>query len=111
MQAANSGRSYPVRRAARKDANHQSVSDYLSALGWSVLDLSRAGFGVPDLAVSKPGFCCLVEVKDGTKPPSERKLTPEQQEIRARWQGPYVIALSGEDAALQLLCLLNGWEK
>ena len=100
-----------MRRAARKDANHQSVGDYLRASGWSVLDLSHAGEGVPDYAVSKPDFAALVEVKDGNKPPSDRKLTPAQKEVRDNWQGPYVIALSGEDAALQLLCLLNGWEK
>ena len=79
-------------------------------MGWSVLDLSHAGEGVPDYAVSKPDFAALVEVKDGNKPPSERKLTKAQIEVRDNWQGPYVIALSGEDAALQLLCLLNGWK-
>lgn len=98
-----------MRRAARKDANQNSISEYLRDLGWSVLDLSRAGEGVPDMAVSRPGFAALVECKDGSKPPSERKLTPDQERVKANWQGPYVIALDGPDAAAQLLVLWKGW--
>jgi hypothetical protein len=98
-----------VRRAARRDANHQSVGDHLRKLGWSVLDLADAGDGVPDLAVAMPGFAALVEIKDGSKPPSARKLTPKEQKVKDNWQGPYVVALSGEDAAVQLLCLWKGW--
>jgi hypothetical protein len=95
-----------LRRAARRDANHQSVGDYLRALGWSVLDIADAGDGVPDYAVGKPGFAALVEVKDGTKPPSARKLTEKEQRVKDNWEGPYVLALSGEDAAAQLATLL-----
>jgi hypothetical protein len=99
-----------MRRAARRDANHRTVGDYLRALGWSVLDLADAGDGVPDYAVGKPGFAALVEVKDGAKPPSARKLTEKEQRVRDDWQGPYVIALDGPDAATQLLWLFEGWK-
>lgn len=99
-----------MRRAARRDANHKTVGDYLRSLGWSVLDLADAGDGVPDYAVSRPGFAALLEVKDGSKPPSARKLTPKEQQVKDNWQGPYVIALDGEDAAAQLLCLMRGWK-
>lgn len=100
-----------MRRAARRDANHKDVGDYLRNLGWSVLDLADAGDGVPDYAVGKPGFAALIEVKDGSKPPSARKLTEKEQKVRDGWQGPYVIALDGPDAEAQLLCLMNGWTK
>ena len=99
-----------MRRAAKKDANHNSIGDYLRSLGWSVLDLSSAGNGIPDMAVGKPGFAALVEVKDGSKPPSARRLTPDEARVRANWEGPYVLATSGEDAAAQLLMLWRGWE-
>ena len=99
-----------MRRAARKDANHKTVGDYLRSLGWSVLDLSHAGEGIPDYAVSKPNWAALVEVKDGAKVPSARKLTPAQLDVKKNWQGPYVVALDGPDAAAQLLCLFNGWK-
>ncbi len=98
-----------MRRAARRDANHKDVGDYLRALGWSVLDLADMGDGCPDYAVSMPQFAALVEVKDGAKPPSARKLTEKEQKVKDGWQGPYVIALSGEDAAAQLVMLWKGW--
>jgi hypothetical protein len=97
-----------VRRAARRDANHQSVGDYLRKLGWSVLDLADCGDGVPDYAVGRPGFAALVEVKrEG--PPSARKLTEKEQKVKDAWDGPYVIAQSGEEAAAQLVLLWKGW--
>ena len=74
-------------------------------LGWSVLDLADAGDGVPDYVVGKPGLAVLVEVKDGNKIPSKRKLTEKEQKVRDNWDGPYIVALSGEDAAAQLIAL------
>lgn len=97
-------------RAMRKDANHADVGDGLRALGWSVLDLAQYGVSV-DYAVSKPGFAALLEVKDGKKPPSARKLTESEQKLRDRWQGPWVTAISLEDAACQLLTLWRGWNR
>ena len=100
-----------MRRAARRDANHTDVGDYLRALGWSVLDLASHGRGVPDYVVGKPGIACLVEVKSdkSISHRPDRALTPEEQGVRDRWAGPYIIAVSGEDAAQQLLALQRGW--
>lgn len=98
-----------MRRAARKDANHNSIADHLRSLGWSVLDLSRLGDGAPDMAVGKPGFAAVIEVKDGSKSPSDRKLTEDEERFRAGWEGPYVLALSPEDAAIQLEVLRIQW--
>lgn len=101
-----------MRRAARRDNTHQSIGDYLRGLGWSVLDLADHGDGVPDFAVAKDGYAALVECKTGSATaPSSRKLTPKEQKVKDGWQGGYVIALDGEDAAIQLLCLMNGWER
>jgi hypothetical protein len=91
------------RRAARRDANHTEVGDYLRDHGWSVLDLADLGDGCPDYAVSKGSFTALVEVKDGSKPPSARQLTPKEQQVKDGWQGAYVIALDPEDAIAKLM--------
>lgn len=96
-------------RGKRKDANHNEISDFLRGVGWSVLDLSALGRGIPDLAVGRPGFAALVEVKDGAKRPSARRLTPAENHVRAVWTGPYVIATSPQDAAEQLLALWRKW--
>lgn len=91
----------------RKDANHADVGDGLRVRGWSVLDLAQYGVSV-DYAVSKPGFAALLEVKDGNKPPSARKLTEKEQKLRDNWEGPYVMAISLEDAVEQLDALYCG---
>lgn len=94
-------------RARRKDANHHEVAGYLRSIGWSVLDLATHGVSV-DLAVGKPGIACLVEVKDGAKPPSARQLTDEEKKLRDRWEGPYLVVTSPEDAEAQLAQLEKG---
>lgn len=83
--------------ARKKDANHDAIGDHLRQLGWSVLDIWRAGCGIPDLAVGRPGFAALIEVKQPGK-----KLTPDEEAVRARWEGPYIVATSPEDAERQL---------
>lgn len=98
-------------RGFKKDGNHKSVGDHLRALGWSVLDLAQYGMSI-DYAVSRrdgdDSFCALVEVKP-PGPPSARKLTEKEQKIKDDWQGGYVIAQSGEEAAAELLMLWRGW--
>ena len=92
----------PVRRAAKKDANHNDVADYLEALGWSVLDLSQLGKGKPDMLVARHGFSALIEVKDGGKVPSKQKLSKDQETFAKGWKGVCIKALSPEDAEKQL---------
>jgi hypothetical protein len=71
-----------VRYAKRTDANHGEIRDGLRADGYIVDDLSDVGQGIPDLAVqSQTGWppCLFADVKNGTRPPSARKLTPAQE--------------------------------
>jgi hypothetical protein len=95
-------------RAKRRDGNHKTIGDYLRAQGWSVLDIADHGDGVPDYAVSKPRFAALVEVKDPEQPPSKRKLTEKEQKVKDDWQGPYVIAETGEQAHADLCVAMLG---
>lgn len=90
-----------MRRAAKKDASHNPIAEHLRDLGWSVLDLSRLGGGAPDMAVSRAGFSCLVECKS-----EGGKLNAEQLAVKERWQGPYIVAYSPEDALAQLAELM-----
>lgn len=81
-----------MRRAAKVDANHAEIAKAFRELGCSVLSLAQMGDGCPDLLVAKHGYSVLVEVKDGSKPPSERRLTPDQQDFHAKWLGLIMIA-------------------
>lgn len=69
-----------MRRAARTDANHAPVRDGLRAHEYIVHDLANLGLPV-DLGVQSPqgGFPLFLEVKDGDKSPSRRKLTEAEQ--------------------------------
>lgn len=98
-------------RAHKVDGNQGETVDYLRRLGWSVFITSHVGGGFPDLVVSMSGFTALVEIKDGHKPPSARKLTRGESQFAATWQGAIVLATSPEQAADALLVLWRGWKK
>ena len=92
-----------MRRAAKIDANHRDIVTVLRAYGASVQTLAAVGQGVPDLLVGYQGRNYLVEVKDGNKSPSRRRLTDDQEAWRETWRGelPYVVR-DREDAMAML---------
>jgi hypothetical protein len=90
-----------MRRAAKVDANHAEIAKALRSAGCGVLDLSAVGNGCPDLLVhapTHPHAVALIEVKDGKKSPSKRKLTPAQQEFHATWRGPIAVVTNVAEA-------------
>ena len=90
-----------MRRAARVDANHAEITHALRQCGWVVHDTSGVGGGFPDLVVGKAGRLVLVEIKDGAKKPSARRLTKAEAAFRAKFveAGVWVeIIESTEDA-------------
>lgn len=89
-----------MRRAAKVDGNHSAIIDTLRAAGLSVHDASAVGQGFPDLVCGYGGRTFLVEVKDGAKFPSQRKLTKHQEAFRAAWKGHYMVLETVEAAKL-----------
>lgn len=87
-----------MRRAARIDANQAAIVDALRAIGCTVMSLATVGRGCPDLVVGHAGKNYLLEVKDGTKPASKRKLTAAEQEWADAWMGQVHVVESVEDA-------------
>lgn len=87
-----------MRLRGRVDGNQAEVLRALRAAGRSVLVLSRVGHGCPDLLVGWPGGNLLMEVKDGSKPPSKRRLTPDEAAFAASWRGPRVVVTSVAEA-------------
>lgn len=87
-----------MRRAAKVDANQPEIVAALRRAGCAVQDLSAVGQGVPDLLVSRAGLNILLEVKDGKKPPSARRLTPEQEAWHAAWPGDVWIVTNVDEA-------------
>ena len=87
-----------MRIAARIDANQREIVKALRGAGASVHPSHQAGKGFPDLVVGFRGVTLLFEVKDGEKPPSERKLTPHQQDFFNSWEGQIDIVISVKEA-------------
>lgn len=90
-----------MRRAARTDDNHSEIVDALRDAGCWVLDLSAVGNGCPDLLVHGPVHAwhfVMLEIKDGSKSPSRRKLTPDQIAFHAGCRGPVVVVKSVAEA-------------
>ena len=85
-------------RAARTDANHAEIVKALRAIGASVFDTSRVGGGYPDLTVGFRGRNWLLEVKDGRRPPSERRLTAAQELFVQQWRGHWACVTSADEA-------------
>ena len=94
-------------RAAKIDANHEQVVSALRAAGASVQSLAGVGKGVPDLLVGFQGKTLLMEVKDGRKTPSARRLTEDQLKWHGAWNGGPLAIVDSPDAALRMLGVLK----
>ncbi len=76
-----------MRKIAKIDANHKEIVSEFRRHGCTVLSLAALGRGVPDLLVAAPeGATILVEIKS-----AKGKLTPQQQEFRKFWPGPFSV--------------------
>lgn len=69
------------RIAARIDANQVEIVKAFRALGCAVYVIGKP----VDLLVAKNGLTRVVEVKDGSKAPSARRLTEDQQKFKDSW--------------------------
>lgn len=92
-------------RVRKVDDNQVEIVAAFRNLGCSVWITSSLGQGAPDIVVAGKGWCVPVEIKDGSKPPSQRKLTRKEEEWRDSWIGPYAV-IESIDEAFQLV---NDW--
>ena len=61
------------------------------------------GEGIPDLLVGYHGYTILMEVKDGDKVPSARKLTEAEQKFFDDWRGGMLVIVNSVEEALEIL--------
>ena len=97
------------RRAAKVDDNQKEIVTALRKVGASVQHLHAVGQGCPDLLVCFRNVLFLMEVKDGNKPPSKRKLTPDQVKWHQAWCGDVYVVCSVKEA-MQVLGIGSGCE-
>jgi len=88
--------------ARRIDANQNDIVVALRACG-AVVRVVTQGDGIPDLLVGYRGYTLLLEVKDGSKPPSARTLTEAEQKFFDDWKGGMLAIVNSADEALDIL--------
>ena len=86
-----------MQRASRQDSNHGIIRQVFIDAGLSTLDLHQLK-GACDLIVGGLGINVLIEIKDGSKPPSKRRLTEKEEAFHNRWIGPLFIIETIEQA-------------
>jgi hypothetical protein len=93
-------------RYGNVDANHADLRDnYFRKLARSVIDCSQFGMGFSDLLVlTNDGQLYMVEIKDGAKCKSKRRLTPMQKKIALEFKDKFLVATDGESA--QDICIM-----
>lgn len=96
-----------MRKFGKTDANHADIVDALRRVGASVVSLANVGNGVPDLLVGFNGRTCLLEIKDGSKPPSHQTLTKAQLDFISVWRGSSIAIVNSVDGALRVLGVMK----
>ena len=90
-----------MRRAARRDDNEKEIVAALREAGAYVKAINDEGLF--DLLVSYRGHTLLIEVKDGAKPPSARRLTNAEAKFHNEWPGDNLHIVNSVEEALALL--------
>lgn len=91
-----------MRTKARVDENQNEIVEAFRAMGATVLITSQLK-NCFDLLVGYRGVNIIVEVKDGSKPPSQRKLTDGEKKFRDNWRGGEYYIINSIDEAINLL--------
>jgi hypothetical protein len=91
-----------MRYANRIDANQNLIVDAMRKAG-AVVRIISQGDGIPDLLVGYRGYTILMEVKDGDKVPSARKLTEAEQKFFDDWRGGMLVIVNSVEEALETL--------
>ena len=87
-----------MRRAARVDGNQRQIVAALRAIGCTVQTLHTVGKGCPDILVGCRGTNLLMEIKDGQKPTSARRLTEDEAKWHKEWLGQVIVVATIEEA-------------
>ena len=90
-----------MRRAARRDDGEREIIDALRKAGAYVKQVNDEGLA--DLLVWHGGRTLILEVKDGKKPPSARKLTEAEQKFHNEWPGDNLFIVNSVEEALKVI--------
>lgn len=93
-------------RARRVDANLKEIVDEFRRLGCAV----HVTNDMWDLTISLGGLVMLIEVKDGAKPPSAKRLSKRAKEFYKTWLAhPRIV--ENKEQAKEVVEVLMGWHE
>ena len=79
-----------MRYRPRTDANQPDIVKGLRDAGYTVWITSALGTGV-DIVAGKNGVNFMLEIKDPSKVPSQRRLTDDEAAFHAAWCGQIAV--------------------
>lgn len=85
-----------MRLRGKVDSNHGEIVKALRSAGILARSTASVGDGFPDILAAYRDVIVLLEVKDGSLPPSARKLTKAEAEFVATWPRTYVVTSPAE---------------
>lgn len=87
---------------SRVDVNQKEIVAAFRKLGYIVQHTHQQGSGFPDIIIcSQTGYMELIEIKDGSKPPSGQKLTEPEVRFHNNWPRKIPI-INSVEAVLKL---------
>ena len=87
----------------RTDSNHAEIIKALRKIpNLSVFSTHEVGKGFPDIVIGYKGINYLIEIKDGKKSPSQRKLTDVELDFHLSWNGQ-IDTIKNLDELLQII--------
>lgn len=97
-----------MRKAARRDDNHNELVGVFRALGCTVFETDRVGEGFPDVVVGCIGVNHLVEIKNPGTDYGRAGLNQKQKLFNDPWRGEKVVAVWTQD---EVTALVANWRK
>jgi hypothetical protein len=87
----------------RTDANHKEIVDAIRKIpSLSVFSTHTIGKGFPDIVIGYKGINYLVEIKDGAKTKSQKKLTEDEIRFHQSWFGQIIVCECVQDVYVLL---------
>ncbi len=80
-----------------RDTNHNELVNHFREFGLSVLIIADLA-NCCDIVIALHGRTIMIEIKDGKKPPSARKLTSGEIAFKESWKGCWRLCESIKDA-------------
>lgn len=91
-----------MRRAAKIDANQNEIVNGLRKYGASVLIISQLK-NCFDILVGYNGITHIVEIKDGSLPPSKKRLSDGEHKFMENWKGSKYNIVENLEQAINLI--------